>query len=134
MILETLIARYPIMKKIDLYSGFELDANIVFREQAISDEIITEVELWYGYFDSIVRLIPIVEDPHPDSLIFQWYNHSGFFNHIEWECKRIEELYDQLRSVEEDIAVIDEEAYIALKQICISTMRNGNRLLIEYAC
>ncbi|WP_207536466.1 hypothetical protein [Desertivirga arenae] len=122
------------MKKIDLYSGFESDPNIVFRQRKISNEIIEELELWYGYFYTIVELIPMVENPHPDSLLFHWYNRSGFFNHTKWECKRIRELYEQVLSVQDKVPAMEAEAYDALKQILLSTMRNNSRLFIAYGC
>jgi hypothetical protein len=121
------------MKKIDFYTGFEGENVMFFREKTQSDEITFELELWYGFFSSIVHLIPFVENMHPDGLMFNWYNHSGFYNYEEWECKRIQELYEQLLSIKDKVDSDDYEAYNALKDICKSTIQSGNRLFVEYS-
>jgi hypothetical protein len=120
------------MIKIDLYTGFELDNEMIFREKTLSNEIIIEVDLWYGYFDSIMDLIPPFEGMHPDSIVYNWEKSTGFYERGEWECKRVQEFYDQLVSGQAGVTSDFEEAYNALKQICLSTIQNGNKLYIEY--
>lgn len=119
------------MRKLDFYSGFEQDSGMAFREKTSEDEVVFELELWYGYFDIIVRLIPKVELMHPDSLIYNWFNVTGFYDRNEWECRRVKELYDQLLSIEGKVISEDRGAYNAWKEICHSTIQNGNRLFVE---
>lgn len=120
------------MQTIDLYSGFEMDRELIFTER-LSNQIILKVKLWYGYFDSIMRQIPLNANMHPDSITYNWQKIVGFYDEELWECKRVQEFYTQLLSINN----LPNEAGLsgaldALKQICNSTLQNGNRLFIEY--
>jgi hypothetical protein len=121
------------MTVIDLYTGFEIDRELIFTEKSSSNQITFKLELWYGYFDSIMRLIPLNNNNHPDSIVYNWQKLEGFYDEEIWECKRIQEFYDQLLGI---INFPNEaglnDALDALKQICQSSIQNENRLFIEY--
>ncbi|MGY3215409.1 hypothetical protein [Mucilaginibacter sp. HD30] len=120
------------MTIIDLYTGFEIDSEIIFREKTLSGDNVTEVHLWYGYFVDIMSLIPLSETMHQDSVTYNWQKGTGFYNYQEWECKRVQEFNDQLISISSNIESDFQEAYNALKLICHSTLQNSNKLYIEY--
>lgn len=117
---------------IDLYSGFETDRELIFTER-ISNQVTFKVKLWYGYFDSLMRQIPMTSNMHPDSVAYNWQTIEGFYDYELWECKRIQEFYNQLLSIN---SLPNEpglsDALDALKQICNSTLQHGNRLFLEY--
>jgi hypothetical protein len=121
------------MTTIDLYTGFETDREMIFTEKSSSNQIIFKIKLWYGYFDSIMRLIPLSNNAHPDSIIYNWQKVQGFYDDEIWECKRVQEFYNQLLQINDFSSEINlSDALNALKQICLSTIQNRDRLFIEY--
>ena len=121
------------MINIDLYSDYIGELEIVFFEKDQNDEIVFKVDLWYADFTSLMGYIPLQSDMHQDSVTHNWQKGTGFYIAEEWECKRVQEFYDQLTA----IADLPPEAGLdniqdAMLQICLSTLRNGDRLFIQY--
>ncbi|WP_207424123.1 hypothetical protein [Desertivirga brevis] len=118
------------MKRIDLYSGFEGEREVFWWEKTVTDEVICEVEMWNGYFDSIMELIPFNPTSHPDSFIYKY--HTTPFEDTIKECPRLQEFYDQLVEVEAAIPSVALNAYNVIKDICNSAILNGNRVFYLY--
>jgi hypothetical protein len=121
------------MINIDLYSDYIGELEIVFIEKNQNDETVFKVDLWYADFTSLMGYIALQRDMHQDSVAYNWQKGEGFYNEAEWECKRIQEFYDQLMAINE----IHPEAGLenvlsAILQICLSTLQNGDRLFIQY--
>lgn len=121
------------MTTIDLYSNYIGEIEIIFLEKNNLGNTIFKVELYYGNFTSLMGHIPIPTNMHSDSVFYNWFKCIGFYDDEIWECKRVQEFYDQLLAIsnltnESGLA----ETLDALKQICHSTLQNGNSLFIEY--
>ena len=46
----------------------------------------------------------------------------------KWHCLRLQEFYDQLLNVVENVIPEYQGIYTALKEICQSTLQTGNKL------
>lgn len=80
-----------------------------------------------------MRQIPLTANMHPDSVAYNWQTIEGFYDEELWECKRVQEFYNQLlliNNLPNEPGLSD--ALNALKQICNSTLQYDNRLFIEY--
>ena len=119
------------MVQIDFYTGFENDNEIVISEVASNGKVVTELHLWYGYFVGFLGYMPLNENMHSDSVLYNWQQSEGFYEN-KWQCKRAQEFYDQLSTIGDKIPSEFQAPYIAIKQICESTLQNGNKFFIEY--
>ncbi|SDD63265.1 hypothetical protein SAMN05216464_102125 [Mucilaginibacter pineti] len=117
------------MQTIDLYSDYEGYAEVVLTEETSSDEIILKVQLLGFHFDEILSLIPFGEYD-PDSVINNYFKASGWHDG-KWECKRIQEFYDQLVKLNDAVPLNYLNILNALKQICSSSLQNKNKLFID---
>lgn len=121
------------MIRIDLYSPYKGEIEIVFIEKDVNDQVLFEVDLWYADFTSLMGYIPIVSDIHPDSVLYSWQKGVGFLDEGNWECKRVQEFYNQLTAINNIPETVGLDSVLnALIQICQSVLRNGNKLIIEY--
>ena len=114
------------MQTIDLYGDYEGYAEIVLTEETSSDEIILKVQLLGFHFDEILSLIPFGEYDS-DSVINNYFKVSGWHDG-KWECKRIQEFYDQLVTLNDAVPLNYLNILDALKQICNSSLQNKNTL------
>ena len=119
--------------KIDLYSPYVGEIEIMFLEKDIQGEVIFEVDLWYADFTSLMEYAFVSSAYHPDSVLFNWQKGIGFFDKEDWECKRVQEFYDQIIAVDHlpPSAGLDD-VIAALLQICKSALTNGNKLFLTY--
>ena len=119
------------MKTINLYLGYEGYSELVLREKTTNNQIIFEVRMLDFHFNEVLSLIQLGQY-HTESVMYNYFTCEGWHNG-EWECKRVQEFYNQLLSINNlpNEAVLSD-ALEALKQICNSTLQNGNRLFIEY--
>lgn len=121
------------MVKIDLYFPYKGEIEIMFLEKDINEQVVFEVDLWYADFTSLMRYIPIISEPHPDGVLYNWQKGIGFFDEENWECTRVQEFYDQIVSINNIPAAAGLDSVInALIQICQSVLTKGNKLFIEY--
>ena len=116
------------MQIINLYSDYEGYQEIVLTEELSSGEIIFKVQLLAFDFDEILSLIPLGEY-NPDSVMYNYFRASGWHDD-KWECKRLQEFYDQLTLLSDLVPSDDFGVYNAIKQICNSALQNENKLFI----
>lgn len=121
------------MIQIDLYTENylgELETTLI--EKNNSNQIIFELRMFSADFSSIVNWIPFDTNSHTESLVYQ-YNMDMDFGNDFTEVKRLQEFYNQLLSINNQIqphplGLFD---YDSLKQICLSTLQNGHKLFIK---
>lgn len=118
------------MQIIDLYTQNYLgELQIVLQEKS-NNQILFKVILLDYHFNEILNLIPN-GSYHPESVIDNFYKCTGYYDN-EWECKRKQEFLDQLNAINaSNISSDFVDAYNAIKQICLSTINNNNKLYIE---
>ena len=116
------------MQTIDLYSGYEGYARVILTEESPSNEILFEVQLLSFHFDEILSLIPLGQYDL-DSVMNNYFKVSGWHDD-KWECKRIQEFYDQLIAVNNLVPPVYANVHEALKQICNSALQNSSKLFI----
>jgi len=119
------------MKLIDFYTGYEIDRELVFTERNTENIVLFKIDLWYGYFDSIMRLISVTKKLDENGIYYSWQSIRGFYDDELWECKNVDEFLKQLL----DINTLDNDLKMvidSLKQICQSTIHNKNKLYLEY--
>ena len=116
------------MNNINLYSGFEGYSELVLREKN-DNKILFEVHLLDFHFNEVLALIPLGQY-HEESVMFNFFKVEGWHNG-EWQCKRIQEFYNQLILIQTTIPQNLEEVYDAIKQICSSTIQNNSKLFFE---
>lgn len=117
------------MNIIDLYSGYEGYAELILREKRNNNQIFFEVHLLDFHFNEILSLIPLGQY-HEESVMYNFFKAEGWHN-SEWECKRIQELYNQLIFIESTIPEKLKEVFNAISQICYSCIQNNSRLFFE---
>jgi hypothetical protein len=118
---------------IDLYSNYIGELEIIFIEKNSNNEPVFKVDLWYADFTSLMGYIPLQLDMHQDSVTYNWQIGKGFYDVEEWECKRVQEFYDQLTAINTlhpDSGL--DNVRDAIIQICLSALQSGNKLFIQY--
>lgn len=120
------------MRKIDLYKGFEGETELLIKEKSSDRKILFELRIWYGYWSSILNLIPLSQDYNKESIIYNYLRAGeGWFENDDWECTRVEEFYNQLTDIQNYIEEPYQKAYSGLKEICESALENNNSLYIS---
>jgi hypothetical protein len=122
------------MIQIDLYTENymgELETTLI--EKNNSNQIIFELRMFSADFSSIVNWIPFDTNSHNESLVYL-YNMDMDFADDFTEIKRLQEFYNQLLSISNQVqphplGIADLDS---LKQICLSTLQNENRLFIKH--
>lgn len=112
----------------DIYLG-ELETTII--EKNSLGEIISELRLCSGDFGSIVELIPFNQSSNIESIVYL-YNMDLNWGIDFTQITRIQEFYDQLISISNQVNTIYLPALNALKQIFLSTIQNNNILFIKH--
>ena len=117
------------MQIIDLNSNFKGELEIVIREKKATNEIAIELHVLSFSFEEILSLIPLGQYDE-DSVIYNYFKGNAWYD-SEWECKRVQEFYNQLLAMNGNVPSQEVEIYNAIKSICNSTLINNNRLFIE---
>lgn len=120
------------MKLVDLYSElYEGELEAILIEKDASDNIIYKLRLWQADFSSIIGWIPYNESTHPENL-------ARIFNRdLDWgqdfsQVNRLQEFYEQLLMIVNEVRQEDFYLFDAVKQICEDTLKKGNRLFIKW--
>lgn len=116
------------MKNINLYSGFEGYSELVLKEKN-NTQILFEVHLLDFHFNEVLALIPLGQY-HDESVMSNFLKVEGWHNG-QWECKRKQEFNDQLVLIENNVPQDLLSVYNAIKQICVSSIQNNNKLFLE---
>lgn len=117
------------MRLIDLYSGYDGYLEICLTEETVQGEETFRVRLLNFHFNEILSLVPL-GDYDPKSVMYNFLHSEGWHDG-KWLCLRLQEFYDQLLNVVENVIPENQGIYIALKEICQSTLKTGNRLFIN---
>lgn len=122
------------MSTIDLYTNDyigELETTLIEKDN--QGNIVSKVRLFSGSFDEILNFIPYDDSSHHESVMYLYNTEIQDWGKDYSLVTRLQEFYTQLVSIEN--AVIAAEYFIdeynAMKQICLSTLQNGNRLYIK---
>lgn len=119
------------MREVNLYKGYEGEPEIVIKEKN-EKEVVFELHLLSFFLDEILSNIPLSKDYHKESVIYNYLRAGeGWFENDEWECTRVEEFYNQLTDIQNNIEEVYQEAYNGLKEICESALENNNSLYIS---
>jgi|GEM_PF-707534 len=121
------------MKTIDLYTQYylgELETTIIEKDS--SDEVVFKLMLFYAVFGCIIDWIPYNEESNPQSVVVLFNTDFNWGREFS-EISRIEEFYDQLITATDIIPPhpLDLPALDSLKEICLSALKNGNKLFIK---
>lgn len=119
------------METINLYEGFEGEGEIVLREKSTTGETVIELRLLDFHFNEIINIIPLGEY-HAESVKYNSIKGGQGWFFDEWECKRVQEFFDQLIAINPSIKADFMASYNALIQICESALGHSNKLYIEY--
>lgn len=118
------------MQTIDLYSQYYLGESQIILLEKNNNQILFKAILFDYHFNKILSMIPLGQY-HPDSVIYNYFQKVGWSDD-EWECKRKQEFFDQLNAINLNSIPSDfVDAYLAIKQICVSAINNNNKLYIE---
>ena len=116
---------------IDLYSRRytgELEAILIEKDS--SDNILFQVKLFQADFSVIVDWIPYDAASSPDNLALILNTNLDWGEDFS-EVIRLQEFYHQLLLVINYIDPNDLEVFNSIRNICESTIQNGNRLFIK---
>lgn len=119
------------MQTIDLYTQNylgELETTLIQKNS--SNQIVYELRLFSADFNSIIEWLPFNQNSHTESVVYL-YNMN-----LDWGINytlitRLQEFYNQLMSITNQVHSLDLPILDALKQICQSALQNGNRLFIK---
>lgn len=122
------------MQTIDLYTQNylgELETTLI--EKNNQNQIVFELRMFSADFISIVDWISFTIDTHTESLVYLINVDESFGNDFT-EIKRLQEFFDQLTMITNQVLPhpLGLEDLVSLKQICQSTLQNGNRLFIKH--
>ncbi len=122
------------MTTIDLYTnGYlgELETTLIEKDN--QENIVFKLRLFSAIFSEFLDFIPYDGSSHHESIMYLFNTEVNDWGKDFSLAPRVQEFYDQLLLIEsqavEDGLMIDE--YNALKQICLSTLQNNNKLYIK---
>lgn len=117
------------MEIINLHIGYEGYPELIFREKNVKKQIVSEVHVLDFDFYEILSLIPLGKYD-TKSVMYNYFQCKGW-HEGEWESTRNDEFNNQLILIENMIPQNLLNVYNAVKQICVSTIQNKNRLFID---
>ncbi|WP_295793834.1 hypothetical protein [Mucilaginibacter sp.] len=119
------------MITIDLYSEhYKGELEVVLIEKVGADNIVYEVRLFQADFSGIIDWIPYDETSDPENLV-RLLNIANNYGSTFSLVVRLQEFYDQLLTIVDNLAPSDLQVYSAIKSICESAIEHENRLFIK---
>jgi hypothetical protein len=119
------------MKVINMYTGFEGEGEITFTQEDSGTELF-QVNIWVGYFDSIIALIEPNQEGNWEGFALHYHCHTGWYKE-RWECDNLELFSKQLVSI--DTSTLDEDAKFvlsSLRLILSKCLNSSSTLYIDY--
>lgn len=117
------------MQIIDLYEEYEGYLEICITEETDLSQEIFQVRLLEFHFNEVLTLIPLGQY-NINSVMYNYFRSEGWHDG-KWECTGIQEFYDQLVAINTSVPAKYMEVHNALTEICLSTLKNANKLYIE---
>jgi hypothetical protein len=99
-------------------------------EKKASNEITFKVKLFSANFNIIMSLLQFDSSSNPNSLVYFFNTNLDFGSEFS-KVNRLQEFYDQLILIDNQIDDLYLLEYNAIKQICESTIQNDNDLFIK---
>lgn len=117
------------MKKIDLFAGYEGELEVLIEERMFHQKVVFELRVLSYDLDEILLKIPLREY-HVDSVMYNFQRADGWKEDL-WECKRIQEFYDQLVSLNMSPGDKHYAVFAAVKEIFGSAIAHGNTIFMD---
>lgn len=103
--------------------------DVILIEKDINNNVLFKVILTDADFEGVIDWIPFNETSNIDSLVYKYNTNFRTIDFIP--ITRVQEFYDQLINITNQVHPLFLTYFDALKQISNSTLQHGNRLFIK---
>jgi len=113
----------------DFYAGFEGEAMWIIAQKDANSQIQTEIHIWAGYFDEIMRLIPPNSAGYWESVALPYHLAQDIFT---IQANDIELYMNQLSGIDAQLLCAkSQQLRLLLISICNDALACGGVLLFE---
>lgn len=113
-------------ENIDYYSGFEGEAEIIFKVQV--EQKTFEFKMWIGYFESILSNVCLV-NPKNNRFLKLYYLYEGWYDDSPFEIENINEVIEVFNNFE--VENLTEERRSKLNSL-IPELNEVKERLVEF--
>lgn len=96
-------------ERYDFYTGFEGEPELLISSKDFRGEVKVVMNLWIGYFDSIMNLIPPNSKGKWEGVPLHYHLLSGWDGNLEYKCNDANLFAAQLQAIDRSKLSIEEK-------------------------